>query len=511
MRIDDPAAGSARNADDASLVYGTPRGRRVLAATVLGSGLAQLDGTVVNVALPRIGEDLGGGLTSLQWTLNAYTLTLSGLLLLGGSLGDRMGRRRIFVLGVLWFTAASVGCSLAPGTGVLIATRALQGAGAALLTPGSLAILQASFRKEDRSAAVGAWSGLGGVATAIGPVLGGILVGVAPWGWRLVFLINLPIAALVILLSRKYIPESRDEHAIGRLDVSGASLASLGLGGLVYGLTEGPANGWSPVSVLITVTGVALMAIFVVLEGRKPDPLLPLGLFRVRQFTASNLVTFAVYAALAGGLFLLPVQLQLVAGFSPVAAGAATLPITVVMLLLSARMGRLSTRIGPRIPMTVGPIVAGSAMVWLSGIGAGSTYLGNVLAPMTLFGLGLSFTVAPLTSTVLASAPDHQAGIASAINNDVARIAGLLAVAVLPALAGITPAAYADPAMLSAGFQRAVLIAGILCAVGGLLAFATVRSPVRSPRSAPAETAQPVDPAVECAACPVLAPHIRPR
>jgi len=488
------------------LVYGSARGRWVLTATVLGSGLAQLDGTVVNVALPRIGADLGGGLTSLQWTLNAYTLTLSGLLLLGGSLGDRMGRRRIFVIGVLWFTAASIGCALAPSTGVLIGMRALQGAGAALLTPGSLAILQASFRKEDRSTAVGAWSGLGGVATAFGPILGGLLVGVAPWGWRLVFLINLPIAAVVILLSNRYIPESRDELATGRLDISGAILASAGLGALIYGLTEGPASSWSTVNVLITVTGVALLVVFVVLEGRHPDPLLPLELFRSRQFTSANLVTFTVYAALAGALFLLPVQLQLVAGFSPVQAGAATLPITVMMLLLSARMGRLSARIGPRTPMTIGPIVAGLAMVWLTRVGAGSTYLGDVIGPMLLFGLGLSFTVAPLTSTVLAAAPDHQAGIASAINNDVARIAGLLAVAVLPALAGLTPAAYADPALLSGGFQRAALIAGILCASGGVLAFATIRTPPADPGGA-AQT----DPAVECAACPVLAPHIRPR
>src|SRR6476659_9779786 len=241
------------------LAYASARGKGVLAATILGSGLAQLDGTVVNVALPRIGEDLGGGLTSLQWTLNAYTLTLSGLLLLGGSLGDRMGRRRIFMVGVLWFTLASVGCALAPSTAVLIGMRALQGAGAALLTPGSLAILQASFRKEDRSTAVGAWSGLGGVATAFGPILGGLLVGVAPWGWRLVFLINIPIAIVVILVSRKYIPESRDLEATGKLDVSGAILASVGLGGLVYGLTEGPASNWSAVNIAITIAGVAVL------------------------------------------------------------------------------------------------------------------------------------------------------------------------------------------------------------------------------------------------------------
>ena len=492
------------------LTYDSARGRWVLAATVLGSGLAQLDGTVVNVALPRIGEDLGGGLTSLQWTLNAYTLTLSGLLLLGGSLGDRMGRRRIFVVGVVWFTLASAGCALAPSTGVLIAMRALQGAGAALLTPGSLAILQASFVKNDRSAAVGAWSGLGGVATAIGPILGGLLVGVAPWGWRLVFLINLPIAVAVIVLANRYIPETRDELATGRLDVTGAVLASVGLGCLIYGLTEGPAAGWTPVVISITAAGLVLLGLFVIVERRTPEPLLPLGLFADRQFTAANLVTFAVYAALAGALFLLPVQLQLVAGFSPVAAGAATLPITVVMLLLSARMGRLSARIGPRLPMTVGPILAGAAMLWLSRVDAGSTYLGAVIAPMLLFGLGLSFTVAPLTSTVLAAAPDHQAGVASAVNNDVARVAGLIAVAVLPALAGLTPAAYADPSLMSTGFHRAALIAGVVCVVGGLLALATIRNP--SAAAAPAtEVPQQPDPALDCAACPVLAPHIKPR
>ena len=328
----------------------------------------------------------------------------------------------------------------------------------------------------------------------------------------------MPIAATVIVLSRKYIPESRDEEATGRLDVSGAILASLGSGR--GGLRADRGSGERLVGgrhLLITAAGVVLLAIFIVLEGRKPDPLLPLGLFRVRQFSAANLVTFAVYAALAGGLFLLPMQLQLVAGFSPVAAGTATLPITVVMLLLSARMGRLSTRIGPRIPMTVGPIVAGTAMVWLSGIGAGSTYLGDVLAPMTLFGLGLSFTVAPLTSTVLASAPDHQAGIASAINNDVARIAGLLAVAVLPALAGITPAAYADPGAAVGGLparrgDRRDPLRRRRCA--GLRDRAIAAALPRSALPGRRQDRRPppaIDPAVECAACPVITPHIRPR
>ncbi len=460
--------------DSAQLAYGSTQGRWVLLATVLGSGLAQLDGTVVNVALPRIGSNLHAGLTSLQWTLNAYTLALAGLLLLGGSLGDRLGRRRIYVVGVLWFTVASVLCAAAPTAAVLVTMRALQGVGAALLTPGSLAILQAVFRKQDRATAVGAWSGLGGVATAIGPVLGGVLVGVAPWGWRLVFLINLPLAAVVVVTAQKFIPETRDVQATGRLDVVGATLACLGLAGLVYGLTEGPAGGWPLHATAATAVGIVILVAFILYERTHPDPLLPLSLFAVRQFTAANLVTFAVYAALSGGLFLLPVELQLVSGFSPVQAGSSLLPLTLVMLLLSARGGALAQRIGPRWPMTVGPIVAGVGIAMLARLDARATYFGSVLPPVLVFALGLSATVAPLTSSVLAAAPDHETGVASAVNNDVARIAGLLAVAVLPAVSGITPAAYADPVLLSAGFHRAVLIAGALCALGGVLAFCTI-------------------------------------
>ncbi len=456
------------------LAYGTAQARWVLLATVLGTGLAQLDGTVVNVALPRIGKDLGAGLTSLQWTLNAYTLALAGLLLLGGSLGDRLGRRRVFVIGVIWFTIASVLCGAAPNAAVLVVMRALQGVGAALLMPGSLAILQSVFRREDRATAVGAWSGLGGVATAIGPVLGGVLVGVAPWGWRLVFLINIPVAVVVVFTAEKYVPETRDSQATGRLDVVGATLAFLGLGAFVFGLTEGPAGGWPPYTIAGTTVGVLLLAAFVLFEARCPDPLLPLSLFAVRQFTAANLVTFAVYAALTGGLFLLPVQLQLVCGFSPLAAGSALLPLTLVMLLLSARGGRLAQRIGPRWPMTIGPIIAGTGIALFSRLTADATYFGDVLPAVLVFALGMAMTVAPLTSSVLAAAPDHQTGVASAINNDVARIAGLLAVAVLPALSGITPSAYADALLLSAGFHRAVLIAGALCAAGGVLAFFTI-------------------------------------
>jgi EmrB/QacA subfamily drug resistance transporter len=461
-----------------NVAYRSAQGRWVLLATILGSGMAQLDGTVVNVALPRIGDDLGAGLTSLQWTLNAYTLTLSGLLLLGGSLGDRMGRRRVFVIGTIWFAVASAGCAVAPTAGVLIATRGLQGVGAALLTPGSLAILEAVFRKDDRAEAVGAWSGLGGVASAIGPVLGGVLVGVAPWGWRLVFLINLPMAVLVVLVAARHVPETRDDEATGRLDVVGAATAAIGLGLVIYALTEGPAQHWPVTLIASLLIGLLVLAGFLVNEARSRNPMLPLGLFRSRQFSGANIVTLVVYAALSGALFLLPVQLQRGSGFSPIAAGSALLPVTLVMLLLSARMGRLAQRIGPRLPMTIGPIVAGAGLSLFVRVGPSTSYLTTVLPAVIVFALGLSATVAPLTATVLAAAPPHLVGVASAVNNDVARTGGLLAVAVLPALAGINEAAYADPHLLTAGFHHAVLIAAGLCALGGVLSWFVISDDV---------------------------------
>ncbi len=362
-----------------------------------------------------------------------------------------------------------------------------------MLTPGSLAILEAVFRREDRAEAVGAWSGLGGIATAIGPVLGGVLVGVAPWGWRLAFLINLPLALLVVVVAQRHVPETRDEQASGRLDVPGAALAALGLAGVIYALIEGPARHW-PASIVVSgIAGVLLLVAFLVNEQRRPDPMMPLSLFRSRQFSAANLVTLLVYAALAGALFLLPVQLQVVSGFSPVAAGSSLLPVTLVMLLLSARAGRLATRIGPRWPMTVGPIVAGCGLALLARIGPQSSYLTTVLPAILVFALGLSFTVAPLTATVLAAAPERQVGVASAVNNDIARTAGLFAVAVLPAIAGITQQTYADPAQLSDGFQRAVLIAAALCALGGVLAALTIRDDVLA-------VGEPTE-EIACAAC----------
>ncbi len=460
-----------------TVTYGSRAGRWVLLATILGSGIAQLDATVVNVALPRIGRNLHIGLTSLQWTVNAYALTLSGLLLLGGSLGDRFGRRRIFVLGVIWFTAASLGCALAPSGAFLIAMRAVQGVGGAMLTPGSLAILQAVFAPDDRAPAVGAWSGLTGVASALGPIVGGLLVAVAPWGWRLVFLINLPLAAAVAFAAR-HIPETRDDSAEGRIDIAGAALAAVGLAAVIYGLTEGSTFGWGARQLGATAAGVALLTIFAVVELRERTPMLPMRLFRSQQFSAANAVTIVVYGSLGGVFFLLPVELQQGAGFSAVAAGASLLPVTATLLLLSARMGRYAARRGPRLQMTVGPIVAAVGVALLARVQPGASYLSAVLPSVLVYGLGMATTIAPLTATVMAAAPSRDVGVASAVSNDVARTAALFAVAVLPALSGITTTAYKSPVALSNGFHHAVWIAATLCALGGVLAGLLIRNDV---------------------------------
>ena len=462
--------------DAGSVVLKSPQGRLILLATILGSGVAQLDATVVNVALPRIGTDLHAGLASLQWVVNAYALTLAALILVGGSLGDRLGRRRIYLLGVIWFAAASAICAVAPDANVLIAARALQGIGGALLTPGSLAIIEASFVKSDRSAAVGAWSGLGGVATAAGPVIGGLLVAAEPWGWRLIFLLNLPLSLTVVLVGSRHIPESRDDAPPGRLDYVGAALAAIGLAGLVAGLTEGPSKHWPPLVIAALIGGLVLLAAFVVVERGKEHPMLPLDLFAIRDFSVTNGLTFVVYAALGGALFLLPLQLQRGSGYSPAAAGASLLPITAVMLVLSARMGRLAQRIGPRPQLAIGPVVVAAGFVLMTRIGSSAPYVTTVLPAALVLALGLAVTVAPLTSTVLGAAPDRQAGVASAVNNTVARAAGLLAVAVLPGLAGIDEDAYTHPAALSSGFHRAVLIAAGLCVAGGVTAALGLRA-----------------------------------
>lgn len=462
------------------LTYRSTAGRWALAATVLGSGMAGIDATVVGIALPTIGKHFHAGVSELQWVTNAYTLALSGLLLLGGSLGDRYGRRAVFQVGTAWFAVASLLCGIAPSAASLVAARGLQGIGAALLTPGSLAILQASFAPGDRSRAIGAWSGLSGVAMATGPLLGGWLISAV--SWRLIFLINLPVAVAVLVISSRYVPESKDDAAVGRLDVPGAALFCAGLGGTVYALTEGPTAGWSSPAVAVALAGgILALAGFCIAERTATSPLLPLSLFGSKEFSGTNAVTLVVYGGMGGALFLLPIALQQVLHYSPIAAGLSLLPVTVIMLVLSGRSGALAARIGPRLQMTGGPLLVASGLALLARVSPGGDYVSAVLPGVVVLGLGLAVTVAPLTATVLAAAPSQHSGVASAINNDVARAGALIAVAVLPSLSGITGDSYLHPLVLSGGFHRAVLMAAGACALGGALSWLTVG---RGPRAA---------------------------
>jgi EmrB/QacA subfamily drug resistance transporter len=456
-------------------------GRWVLFATVLGSAMAAIDATVVGIALPAIGQEFHASLADLQWVVTAYTLTLAGLLLVAGALGDRYGRRRVFLVGVVWFALASVLCGLATSANVLIAARALQGVGAALLTPGSLAIIEASFHPDDRGRAIGAWSAFGGVGTAIGPFLGGWLIQVV--SWRLIFAINLPFAALVVAVTWRHVPETRDTAETGPVDVMGGLLVTLGLIGLTYGLIDGPTAGWSqPAPLTALISGLILLAAFLVRERRARAPVLPLSLFSSAQFSSANVVTFVVYAALGGALFLLPIQLEQVSGYTALQAGISLLPVTAIMLLLSARSGALAARIGPRLQLTAGPIVIAAGLALFARIGHSGNYLTEVLPAVLVFGFGLAINVAPLTSTVLAAAPAHNAGAASAVNNDVARAAGLIAVAVLPAAAGLTGSAYLHADTFSSGFKTASFISAGLCVLGGALAAVTIRNPCPAAR-----------------------------
>jgi len=454
---------------------GQPRGRWIIAATVLGSSMAMLDATVVNVALPTIGKELNTSLAGLQWVVTSYTLTLAGLILLGGALGDRFGRRRVFLIGVTWFALASALCGLSPDIGVLIAARGLQGIGGALLTPGSLAIIQSTFAADDRPRAIGAWSGLGGVAGALGPFLGGWIVGSI--GWRWIFLLNLPLAVAVLAVTIRHVPESRDPTAQGRFDIAGAVLAALALAGITDGLIEAPSASLLE-SVVPALAGVAAGVAFVVLErrrGRHPErvpPMLPLGIFSSRQFTAINLITFVVYGAMGAVFFLLVLDLQVVAGFTPLQAGISLLPSTAALLLLSSRAGALAQRFGPRWLMTGGLLLAAAGLALLTRIGPNTSYVTDVLPAVLLFGIGLSMTVAPLTATVLASADERHAGVASGVNNATARAAGLLAVAGLPAAVGLSGAALHMIPALNRGFHEAMLICSgllVLAAAGSAI------------------------------------------
>jgi EmrB/QacA subfamily drug resistance transporter len=448
------------------LAYDSPEGKWVIGAAVLGSGVAFLDGTVVNAALPAIAHDLHAGLASLQWTLTAYLLTLGSLLVVGGSLGDLFGRRRVFVAGLAGFAVASLGCSVAQTTAMLIIARSLQGAAAAALVPGSLALISASFRAEDRGRAIGAWSGLAGISTAIGPFLGGWLIDSV--SWRFVFVINLPLSAIAIVVALRHVPESRDEDSERHVDVLGGLTLSLGLAGVVYALIEGPAGATRSTVAAAVAIGVGALIAFAVIEARSPQPMVPLALFKSRQFSGANLVTVAVYAALGVATFLLVVHLQTDMGYSALGAGAALLPITAIMLVFSARAGALAQRIGPRWPMTIGPIVVGVGLAMLSRVERGSTYATGVLPGVLVFSIGLALTVAPLTAAVLAAVDDHHAGIGSAINNAAARVASLLAIAVLPGVVGLSDD-------FTSGYRKALLISAGLAAIGGVIACATIR------------------------------------
>ncbi|WP_063819780.1 MFS transporter, partial [Streptomyces scabiei] len=452
----------------------SPQGKWILLTTVLGSSMAMLDSTVVNVALPRIGLDLDADLAALQWTVNAYMLTLAGLILLGGALGDRFGRRKVFVVGVVWFAAASLLCGIAPNGGVLIAARALQGVGGALLTPGSLALIQASFHRDDRAKAVGLWSGFGGIGAAVGPFLGGWLVD-GP-GWRWVFLLNVPLALLCIPVAVRHVPESADSRSHERgFDILGAVLGAASLAFLTYALIEARAG---TLAVAVTaLAGVATAVAFVRVERRRPDPMMPPEMFASRQFTAVNIVTLFVYAAFGGFFFLAALQLQVVSGYSALGAGTALLPITVLMLLLSARAGALGERIGPRIPLTVGPLLCTAGVLLMLRVGPDAAYATDVLPALLVMGLGMVTLVAPLTATVLASVSTDHAGVASGINNAAARAAGLLAVAALPLIAGMGPEAYRSPTQFDSAFDKAMLACALALLAASVLSFATVRRP----------------------------------
>jgi EmrB/QacA subfamily drug resistance transporter len=488
------------------VAFASPAGHWLLAVAVLGSGMAFLDGTVVNVALPDIGRDFNASTSSLQWILNGYLLTLAALILLGGSLGDRYGRRRIFVLGTGLFTAASLLCAIAPTAELLIGARLLQGIGGALLTPGSLAMIEASFRPADRARAIGAWSGLGGVATAIGPLLGGYLIGAV--SWRAIFLINIPLGIIVMALATRHVPETRDPNASGHLDFIGASLAGLGLAGTTYALIEAPGKGASPLILLAGIGGVVALVAFLFSERRSANPMMPLGMFASRQFSAANLVTFVVYAALGGVFFLLVAFLQISLGYSPIEAGAASLPITVLMLLLSARSGALAQRIGARIPLTIGPLVIAVGLLMMTRIDPGDSYVSSVLPAVIVFGLGLTLVVAPVTATVLAAADTQHAGIASGINNAVSRVAGLLAVAVLPLIAGLTGDNFYDPIKMTDGFHVAMISCAALAAGGGILAWLTISSEVLEVE--PATDGDTPDRAATDFSCAIAGTPLRP-
>lgn len=463
------------------------RNRLVLVACILGSVIVFVDSTVVNVALPAIQRDLGGGLALQQWVVDAYLLTLGSLLLVGGSLGDLFGARRVFLIGIATFGLMSVACAAAPTGNALIAARGLQGITGAILTPAGLAVIASTFTGEARGAAIGAWTAWTGVAFVVGPLVGGWLVTNASWRW--VFVVNVPFAIATALLVAYAVPRRpRDDRA--RVDIVGAVLCVLGLGGPVFALIEAPQHGFgSPVIAAPLVLGIALLACFLWWERRTAQPMLPLGLFTRRNFSFANLETLTVYAGLSTLTFFLVLFVQQLAGYTALKSGFALLPITIVMFVLSPRVGRLSMRLGPRAFMGTGPLVAAAALAFLVRLSPGFDYWTELLPPLLVFAAGLSMIVAPLTATVLADAGAGDAGIASGVNNAVARVAGLIGIAVVGAAV-----ANGSNRLSESGFRLAMGITAGLVGAGGIIGFAGIRNPTTSedPQRVPRGTSEAV-------------------
>jgi EmrB/QacA subfamily drug resistance transporter len=517
------------------------RKRFTIIATILGSTIVFLDATVVNVALPAISDDLNAGLADQQWVVEAYALATVSLLLVGGALGDQFGRRRIFTIGLIGFGITSILCALSPSSAFLIGARALQGLTGALLVPGSLAIIAATFEGAERGKAVGTWTAWTGIATVVGPAGGGALIEAI--SWRAIFWINIPLVIFTVWLSREHVAESLDPEADRSIDWLGILMSAAGLGGIVFGFIEQPMEGWgSPMVLIPLVGGAVLFSSFLLWESRYRHSMLDLGLFRIRNFAVTNLETLIVYSGLIGALFFVTLFLQQSVGYSPLAAGFATTPISLILFVLSPVFGRIATSTGPRVPMCVGPIVGGIGLMLITRVNADASYVADVLPGVVVFGLGLSATVAPLTATALNSVAEHRVGVASGINNAVSRIAGVLAIAIFGALiagkfgstvdgkladsslspqaeraiekakdnplkppdTGDVPPAQATEvesatvAGAEDGFHLALMTAGGLMIVGGVVAGAFLRNPPRET----AYDAPGAAPAGECAHCP---------
>jgi EmrB/QacA subfamily drug resistance transporter len=436
--------------------------RLALLATIFGSGITFLDGTVVNLALPSISNDLGASFSQLQWITDGYLLSLSSLILLGGSLGDILGRRRVFLYGLYGFGLFSFLCGMASSSESLIIFRILQGVFGALLVPGSLAIINTNFPAESRGRAIGVWSAWAGAFTAIGPLVGGYLIDAASWRW--IFFINIPLILLCVFLTKAGVKETKDAGHRS-IDLSGAVLAALSLAGITYGLIQGPAEHWNAGAVIPIFAGLLFANAFFIVEKNKKDPMVPLALFKSRNFSGSNLMTFAMYGALSGFMFALVIYLQTKMHYSAIKAGLSLLPVTLLMLSLSGRMGELSSKYGPRRFMVAGPITAGAGVLLLTNLQPGDNYITYLLPRVILFGIGLVITVAPLTTTVMSSVPNEDSGIASAINNAVSRVGGLFVVALLGLLG------------TDHVFKFSMILSGSLAVLAGIISYIAIQNP----------------------------------